>query len=138
MTVKPLPLEARIQRDIEAALGSEQDLYLMRNSEGRAVYYSKDGKRYFVPYGLEVGSPDLVGMLRAPMRHGPNAEWLSYWFCLEIKRPGEELSEDQVKCHARWRARGALVYTVTSVEEARKALEDARGRIAPARGRIAP
>ena len=116
-------LEKRIQRDIEADLGAEPDLLLLRNSVGKATYVSEaDAKEYHVPYGLGEGSPDLVAILHVSI-HGVVA---GVWFCLEVKPPEGELEPEQVKCHAAWRRFGAFIDTVRSVEEARAALERAR------------
>jgi hypothetical protein len=117
------PLEAAIQRDIEAALGTEPDLILLRNSVGLARFTSRtSGRCYAVPYGLGSGSPDVVGILRVRR--------LGVWFALEVKRPGDDAEAHQAKCHEQWRQFGALVYVVHSVEEARAALEHARGEAA--------
>jgi hypothetical protein len=109
-------LEIPIQADIEAAIGAEPDLLLLRNSVGKATYYTDKGSAYHVPYGLGNGSPDLVGIL------APHGRWL----CFEVKAQEGHLNVDQAKCHAVWRRFGALIYVVRSVEEARAALEDAR------------
>lgn len=112
--------EAEIQREVEAALGGEPDLVLLRNSVGRAKFFNEEtGSTYTVPFGLGIGSPDLVGILRTPLG-------LGVWFCIELKVPGEHPTEEQRKCHAIWRRFGALVYVATSVDEARRALDDAR------------
>ena len=116
-------LEKKIQRDIEADLGAEPDLLLLRNSVGKATYFSEaDGKEYHVPYGLGEGSPDLVAILRVSI-HGVIA---GVWFCLEVKPPEGELEHEQVKCHAVWSRFGAVIETVRSVADARGALERAR------------
>ncbi len=112
--------ETRIQNAIEAAFGAEPDLLILRNSIGKAKYAKPDGGHYFVPYGLGTGSPDLVCMLRAPGR------LMAFWLCWEVKVPGEEAEPEQAKCHAQWRAMGALVFVVHSVAEARASLAAAR------------
>ncbi|MDB4993660.1 MAG: hypothetical protein JWM74_1092 [Myxococcaceae bacterium] len=123
-------LEKKIQADIEADIGAERDLLLLRNSVGQARYVSDDNKVFYVPYGLGVGSPDLVGMLR--MRGTVFVDGLTQpfshacWFCLEVKQPGETAEPAQEKCHAVWRRFGAFIAVVTSVAEARAALERAR------------
>lgn len=109
--------ENAIQRDVEAAIGAEPDLLLLRNNVGQAEHVNeKTARIYRLPYGLGVGSPDLVGIL-AP--HGR-------WFCLELKAPGEKPRKEQRECHAVWRRFGAFVETATSVDEARAALARAR------------
>lgn len=113
------PLEKRIQTEIEAAIGSEPDLLLLRNSTGHAEYFNEaDGKSWHVPYGLGVGSPDLVGLLK----RGDFA----VWFCLEVKSEVGTVSEEQAKCHRIWKRFGAMVFVVRNVEEAKKALSIAR------------
>lgn len=110
-------LETVVQHEILAALGAEPDLILLKNSVGQARHVSeRTGDIFFVPYGLGTSSPDLVGIL------GP---W-GRWFCLEVKRPGEEATPEQAHLHEVWRRWGAFVEVVTSASEARAALERAR------------
>lgn len=111
-------LETEIQRQIELAIGAEPDLLLLRNSVGLAKYFDdKELKEWKVPYGLGVGSPDLVAIL-APR---------GTWFCLEVKCPGEKARPEQEKCHRTWKQFGAFVAVVHGVDEARAALKEARG-----------
>lgn len=114
--MKRTTLEAEIQRRIEVAIGAEPDFLLFRNSVGKARHVSRDGVEFYVPYGLGNGSPDLVGIL------APSGTWVA----LEIKRPGEEATDEQKQVHAVWRRFGAFVGVVTSPDEARSALNDAR------------
>ena len=58
------------------------------------------------------GLPDIGGILR-----GGQA------IQVEVKRPGEDLSRYQVGAHAMLRKQGAAVFTVSSVEDVRRALE---------------
>lgn len=115
-------LEKQIQREIEAEIGAEPDLLLMKNSVGVAKYFDDAGKQYVVPYGLGVGSPDLVGIL-----HVSVAGWtVGVWLCLEVKPAEGDLEPDQIRCHAAWKRFGAIVETVRSPKEARAALDRAR------------
>lgn len=108
-------LESPIQSEIEAALGAEPDLLLLRNTVGTVRYYDEaTGDRRFVTYGLGVGSPDLVGILSGR------------WFCLEVKAAEGRVDPEQEKCHRIWIAFGAFVATVRGAVEARAALERAR------------
>jgi len=109
-------LEKKIQADIEAALGAEPDMILLRNAVGDAVYHNDSGEMRRLKYGLLPGSPDLVGIL------APRGRWV----CFEVKAVGGVLSEDQVRVHRIWRAMGAFIAVVHSVSEARAALNDAR------------
>lgn len=125
MSKRRSTLEKKIQADIEADLGAEPDLLLLRNSIGQAQYINEtDGKEFFVPYGLGKGSPDIVALLRVELR--PVGIKLATWFCLEVKPPEGSLEPDQEKCHRIWRRFGAYIATVRSVAEARAALERAR------------
>lgn len=128
------PLERELQRRIEAAIGSEPDLLLLRNSVGQAEYVTDDGRSFFVPYGLGVGSPDIVGILRVRTRSNDPLDpprTLGTWFCLEVKTDKGTLSDEQLKCHHVWRKFGAFVAVVRSVEDARAALANARKGIDP-------
>lgn len=117
-------LEKSVQREIELALGAEPDLLLLRNSVGAARFVKEeDGSEFFVPYGLGVGSPDLVGLLRLEL----GGVRVAIWFCLEVKPPEVKGADPhQEKCHDIWRRFGAFIETVHSVDEARAALERAR------------
>ena len=117
-----MSLESEIQRRIEAEVGAEPDFLILKNSCGVATHYSAEGGAWKVPYGLGSGSPDLVGMHRV-------GAVLAAWVALEVKRPGEKPDPHQLKCHDVWRRFGALVYVVTSPEEARAALVDARWQV---------
>ncbi len=118
-------LEGVIQSEIEAAIGAEPDLLLLRNTVGTGKYYDDQGNVRFVTYGLGKGSPDLVGLLRG-------ANGVAVWFCLEVKAAGRyvRFQPTQEPTIEQWRSFGALVYVVTSAQEARAALADARKTVA--------
>lgn len=119
-------LEKKIQADIEAAIGAEHDLLLLRNAVGEAKFYKPDGSgEWHVPFGLGVGSPDLVSMLTIPFLSIP----IATWFCLEVKADEGELSDEQETCHRIWRKFGAQIFVVRSVDEARVALFSARATL---------
>lgn len=118
--------ETRIQRLIQHRIGALPDVYLMRNSVGLATHEQLIGDQVVqrkVPYGLEVGSPDLVAILSVRTSNG---RVVGLWFCLEVKKPGEKPTKEQRECHERWRKFGAFVETVTNEDEAVAALERAR------------
>ena len=117
-------LEKQVQREIEAAIGAEPDLLLMKNSVGAAKYFAENGKEFVVPYGLGDGSPDLVGMLKVT-----RGITFGVWFCLEVKADNGELEPDQIRCHVAWRRFGAIIETVRSAAEARDALQRARSML---------
>jgi hypothetical protein len=116
-------LEKKIQADIEADLGSEADLLLLRNAVGKATYVDDEAREFHVPFGLGVGSPDLVASLRIP------STAIGVWFCLEVKAAEGDVDPEQEKCHRVWRRFGALIYVVRSVVEARAALTEARAAL---------
>jgi len=116
-------LESEIQRQIEASIGAEPDVLLLQNSVGLAQHFDdKTGKTWRVPYGLGVGSPDLVSILHF-------GQCIGTWLCFEVKCPGEDAEPHQAINHDQWRAFGAFVYVVHSPEEARAAVEDARRQV---------
>ena len=117
-------LEKKIQADIEADLGAERDLLLLRNGVGKATFVNGEAAEFHVPFGLGVGSPDLVALLLVPA-----ARPFSAWFCLEVKADEGEVDPEQEKCHRIWRRFGALIYVVRSVAEARAALREARRHV---------
>lgn len=122
-TYKPASKESTLQRQILRAIGAEPDVYVLVNAVGQATFFTEQGRQYHVTYGLEDGSPDLVLFVQG--RDG-----LARVVGLEVKRPGEHPRENQSVCHARWRARGALVYVVHSIDEAKAAVVDARRVVA--------
>jgi len=116
-------IESNIVREILETLGAEADLVLFRNSVGRAPMVDMNsGKAYHITFGLGVGSPDIVGILRKEV----NGKTVGAWFCLEVKRPGAGPSAEQQNCAKVWRWFGAFVETVHSAAEARDALARAR------------
>jgi hypothetical protein len=110
------PREAVIQNAIEAELGAEPDALILRNNVGVARNVNDEGEERFTAFGLGRGSPDLILIL---------APW-GRLVGLEVKKPGESPTPEQVRCHAVWRRFGAFVRTVRSVADARAALEEAR------------
>ena len=119
-----MTLENKVQRDIALAIGAEEDLMLLRNNNGTAIHTNENtGKQYRVKYGLGTGSADLVGILFDEFTG------LGVWFCIECKRPGEELTTKQKEVRQAWEAFGALVYECHSADEALHALELARATI---------
>lgn len=111
------PDERDLLAAIRIALGNDPDVCLWRNSVGVTRH---DGRT--VPYGLAVGSGDLIGMVRASPAH--SAVFLS----LEVKTATGRERPEQV----RWRelviARGGIAATVRSVEEAVETVARAKRR----------
>ncbi len=94
--------ETELQRAIKEAL------------EGMGVWVVRTasaGKRS--SRGVKTGEPGIPDLHLVSL-YPANDE--SGW--LEVKLPGEDLSEDQIKWHARAQARGIRVETVFSVSQA--------------------
>ncbi len=104
--------EKRIQSEIQAALGSEADLTIFRNSVGQVTAQSGATLKY----GLGTHSSDLVGIL------GPTGRW----FCLEVKRPGLKARAGQSRWLEHIREKGGFAAVVHSADEALAALARAR------------
>ncbi len=75
-----------------------------RNNVGKL----QDARGRWVTYGLGIGSPDLIGIVR------PTGRML----CIEVKVPGKDPEPHQECWHRAARAAGALVIVAHSVEEA--------------------
>lgn len=109
--------EAEIMRAILVALGTERDLYLMRNQVGGAERFDeRTNEVRHERFGLAPGSSDLVAILAPSGR----------WFCLEVKTATGRVDEEQTKWMALARKFGAFACVVRSVEEAVAALQRAR------------
>jgi hypothetical protein len=110
-------LESAVQADIEAEIGAEPDLLLMRNTVGMVRYFDeRTGEARYVTYGLGEGSPDLVAIL------APWGRVLGF----EVKADDGRVSGAQMKCHDIWHRFGALIFVVRSRSEARNAVNEAR------------
>lgn len=99
--------ESRIQRAVRIALNRTLRVRVVRNNVGSVR--TDDGR--YVTFGLNRGSPDLVGVLRSGRAVG-----------FEIKTATGRVSDDQKRWHAAARAWGVFVAVVRSPEEALEAL----------------
>lgn len=108
--------ESEIQAKIREALGREHDLTLWRNNVGVAEMWSSAGKAQRVRYGLCTGSSDLIGLL------APSGRFVA----LEVKKPGEQPTDEQSKFMAHVRQMGGFAAVVRSADEARAAVQRAR------------
>jgi len=99
--------ETRIQRAIRIALNRTMRVRVTRNNVGSVR--TEDGR--FVTFGLNRGSPDLVGVLRSGRAVG-----------FEVKSPNGRVSDDQRRWHEAARKWGVFVAVVRSVDEALEAL----------------
>lgn len=134
--------EARLERAILQELGREPDVLLLKNEVGQGYYgtiYPQIQKalarwpearraveeilvRNRLTYGLGVGSPDLLALVR--LSHSD----ICVATGLELKSERGALRESQERWHAAARARvGFRTSETRSVEDARHAVERARG-----------
>jgi hypothetical protein len=122
----PIPLERDIQRAILQALIWVRDFECWRNNTGAF----KDAHGQMVFFGLAKGSADIVGVLKIHLSvetpQGPRPLSLGRFVALEVKRPGEKPTADQVLWQAKVRDMGGFAAVVTTVEEALDAVERAR------------
>lgn len=101
---------------IRVALTSAGGVLIWRNEVAKARRLSDGG---VMPFGLGVGSADLVGVV------APYGRFLA----VEIKRPRiGKVSEEQGRWIAAVRRHGGVAGVATSVEEALRLLEEARRR----------
>lgn len=96
--------ETALMLAIRDALLATGRVLLWRNNCGRL----QDRGGRWVSYGLGLGSPDLVGILRPAGR----------LVAVEVKVPGKKPEPHQDAWHRAARAAGALVIVAHSVEEA--------------------
>lgn len=104
--------ESEIQAAIRAALGRLPDVCLWRNHVGQLT--DAGGRTH--PFGLAVGSADLIGVL------APSGRLIA----LECKTPAGRLRPEQRSWLAVVRRFGGFACVVRSVEEALAAVERAR------------
>jgi len=104
------PSEHAIQSDVRLVLGLDPDVVLWRNNVGSLE--RPDGGR--VRYGLCVGSSDLIGMVRTTFAGFAAARFLA----LEVKRPGQRASNDQLSFLRLVQARGGVAAVITSPTQA--------------------
>lgn len=102
-------------RRILLDLGGEPGLLLWEHKTGR---YRAPYSERWIDVGLP-GSPDIIGFIAGSA--GP-----ARFIGLEVKTGDATLSPQQRAFHAAAIQRGALIFTVHSVEEARLAITKAR------------
>jgi len=100
--------ETDLLHAVRHALVSTGQLMLFRNNVG----FDRERR---VKYGLGLGSPDLVGMLR------PSGRFLG----VELKTATGRVSPDQKRWHAAATAAGGLIIVARSVDEALAGLSTA-------------
>lgn len=94
--------ESQVLRAVLAAIGSLQDVLVLRNNCGGFT----DSARRFVRFGLGTGTPDLVCLIHGRI------------FGMEVKSADGRLSKEQQKAHKNWENFGVITWTVRSAAEA--------------------
>ncbi len=92
------PLEATVQNEIRAAFDALPWVQCWRNNTGKL----RDGNGRLVTYGLATGSSDLIGIV---LRHACCCRFpgtclgvpVGRFYALEVKRPGEKPTDDQLR-----------------------------------------
>ena len=110
--------EHAIQSDIRLTLGLDPDVVLWRNNVG--LLERPNGGR--VRYGLAVGSSDLIGMVTAVF----DGHRVGRFLALEVKRPGERATKDQLLFLRLVQARGGVAAVVSSPTQAVAVVEQAK------------
>lgn len=90
---------------------------MFRNSVGRARYRSAKGDTFTVPYGLSVGSSDLIGWTRIAI--GVERTVAVFTAC-EIKLPGKRATKEQQAFIRAVQDAGGIAGVCTSVSDYRK------------------
>lgn len=136
-------LETSIQKDIRLALAKRKDNLFWRNNVGKVTHY-QGGKTcptckkptlgarvYRHPYGLCVGSADLIGMVPVEVdggRHMPYGLTLAAFIGLEVKTKKTKIipGSDQDKFRNLVNSRGGHVEVVRSVQDAEDVIDRIR------------
>ena len=112
------PREKELMDRIQLTIGGRRGFRLWRNNVGAAKVFRGPGMPPgFISFGLCPGSSDLIGMM-------PGGRFLA----IEVKRPGEAQTEDQLKFEAAVCECGGLYILATSVEEAVAAVDAAQAK----------
>jgi hypothetical protein len=107
-------LETPLMKEILLQIGSRPDVRLWRNNVGAAKGRGKQGREYFVRFGLP-GSADLSGLLA----NGRRLE-------VEVKRPkGGRHAEEQKSFGAMIERFGGLYVLARSVDDVERAVNTA-------------
>ena len=109
--------ETQLLMSIRDALLATGRVLLWRCNSGRM----RDNTGRWVQFGLGLGCPDLVGMLRechGPCHAGEPCRCAGRFLAIEVKLPGKSPEPHQEAWHRAARAAGACVIVAHSVEEA--------------------
>jgi len=104
------PSEHAIQSDVRLVLGLDPNVVLWRNNVG-SLERPYGGR---VRYGLCVGSSDLIGIVTAVV----DGHTVGRFLALEVKRPNERPTKDQLLFLRLVQARGGVAAVVSSPTQA--------------------
>lgn len=110
------PLEKHIQKAILNALKWRKDVLAWRQNTGVARQQNKDGPQRFIRFGV-AGQADITGVVL----DGRRLE-------IEVKRPGQKPTEDQIRFGRRITEMGGIWFVATSVEHCIEQLDAALGK----------
>jgi len=123
--------ETQLLAAIRDALLATGRCLIFRNNTGKL----QDARGRWVTFGLGVGSPDLIGILRAcrgkcttpvmDLAVGRSCDHAGRFLAVEVKLPGKHPEVAQACWHKAARESGALVIVAHSVAEALAGLEGA-------------
>lgn len=129
--------ESQIQAEILAAIGSFKGIQVMRVNTG--VFHDDQGVRRI--RSVDKGTYDILCCVQIHMKRMETVDSGSMQFqlpryytfgqlvWLEVKMPGKNLNDDQVKFGNVWKRAGAICRRVTSADEALAVLQHIMGYI---------
>jgi hypothetical protein len=100
----PPPLEKHIQKVCLDWLNLQPGFFFFRVNSG-AMAGNHKGKRWFMRFTSAVGCSDIIGGI------------LGRWTVIEVKRPGEHPTEEQLAFLKRVRHNGGIALCIHSLEE---------------------
>jgi len=131
-------IESSIQTAIRLALGRMRSIRLFRHNvgeawQGKSTKITRAGLVHVQPgdvvisrarrinFGLMVGGGDLLGWETLTITSDMVGQPIARFVSCEVKRPGEQPRDDQIKWAENVRSAGGRAVVVHSVEEARDA-----------------
>jgi hypothetical protein len=114
--------ETDLVREILGALNRLPGVRAVRNNTGKLQ--DKNGR--WVTYGLGVGGPDIVGVIRWELIGRLESHLVSSPFGVEVKRPGKKRTNEQISWANAAKNVGMTVGVATSVAEALAIVEKVR------------
>lgn len=118
----PVPLERDVQRSILAYL-SLAGVFAWRVNSGAARLPGRNGGTQLVRFNTAPGASDIHGVL--PAGSDPGAAPAGRALFIEVKRPGGKATPLQESFLAEARAKGAVAFVASSVEDVRRGLRAA-------------